>query len=75
MLAKPIEETSARGKRWKDLKKAKAIKVQTNEGQKNAFDASEIKGLENGYLYYRPKGKGGWVIYSEQDQALIPVNI
>tara|TARA_S200002703_G_scaffold144362_2_gene137990 strand:- start:4022 stop:4849 length:828 start_codon:yes stop_codon:yes gene_type:complete len=59
----------------KDLKKAKATKVQTNEGQKNAFDASEIKGLENGYLYYRPKGKGGWVIYSEQDQALIPVNI
>lgn len=59
----------------KEIKKAKSIKIQTNEGEKNAFDASEIKGLENGYLYYRPKGKGGWVIYSEQDQALIPVNI
>ena len=59
----------------KDLKKENPIKIQTNEGEKNAFDASEIKGLENGYLYYRPKGKGGWVIYSEKDQALIPVNI
>ena len=59
----------------KEIKKAKSIKIQTNEGEKNAFDASEIKGLENGYLYYRPKGKGGWVIYSEQDQALIPLDI
>ena len=59
----------------KDLKKEKSIKIQTNEGEKNAFDASDIKGLENGYIYYRPKGKGGWVIYSEQDQALIPLDI
>ena len=59
----------------KEIKKAKPIKTQTSEGEKNAFDASDIKGLENGYLYYRPKGKGGWVIYSEQDQALIPLDI